>query len=119
MKALHARIEIDQADSNASNADDRQAGLVAFALDETALPDVHVERVGENVDGVEADLLRHADAVGGFAARLSPRRIDEAEFHGESPASSSYCTQTAICFMICREGRGVRHSGPFRMLVKA
>ena len=82
MEALHARVEIDQADGDAGDADDRQAGLIAFAADELAFLDVDIERVGEDVDGVEADLLGHADAEGGFAARLGPGGIDEAEFHG-------------------------------------
>ena len=82
VEPLHAGIEVDQADGDASDADDRQAGPVALALDEPAFLDVEVERIGEDVDGVEADLLGGADAVGGVAAGLCPGGIDEAEFHG-------------------------------------
>jgi hypothetical protein len=53
------------------------SSLMSFAL-----PDVGVERVGEDVDGVEADLLRHPDAEGGLAARLGPGGVDQAKFHG-------------------------------------
>ena len=55
---------------------------VALSLDEPALADVDVERIGKNVDAVEADLLRHANAVGRLPARLRPRGIDESQFHG-------------------------------------
>src|SRR5207249_4986913 len=60
----------------------RQPGRVALVLDELALLDVDVERVGEDVDRVEPDLLGHADAEGGVAAGLRPGRVDQAEFHG-------------------------------------
>src|SRR5439155_789473 len=73
---------VDEADGDAGDADDGQAGPVALALDEAALLDVDVERVGEDVDGVEADLLGHADAVGGFAAGLGPGGVDQSELHG-------------------------------------
>ena len=43
--------------------------------------DVHVKRIGEDVDGVESDLLGHADAERGVAAGLGPGGVDEAEFH--------------------------------------
>src|SRR5262249_55506218 len=82
MKALHAGIEIKQPDRDARDADNRQSSLVAFTLDEPALLDVDIERIGEDVDRVEADLLGHADAVRGALARLRPGGIDEAEFHG-------------------------------------
>src|SRR5262245_26395123 len=104
MKSLHARIEIDQADRDTSNADDWQAGLVALALDELAFLGVNVERIGEDVDGVEADLLGHANAVGGVATGLGPGGIDEAKFH-DAPSPKSYCRVIAICSMIQREQR--------------
>ena len=87
MEALHARVEVDQPDGDAGDADDRQPGLVALALDEPAFLDVDVERVGEDVDGVEADLLGHADAEGGVAAGLGPGGVDQAEFHD----ATSHC----------------------------
>src|SRR5260370_38904860 len=82
MKALHARVEIEQPDSDAGDADDGQAGPVALALDQQPFFNVQVERVGEDVDGIEANFLGHADAVGGVLAGLSPGGVDEAEFHG-------------------------------------
>src|SRR5262249_47694212 len=100
MKALHARIEIDQADRDAGDADDGQVRLVAFAFDEFTLLDVDVERVGKDVNGVEADLLSHANSVRCFASGLGPGGIDEAEFHGEVPPGSSYCSGVGFCFMI-------------------
>src|SRR5436190_5030853 len=84
MKALHTRIEVDQPDGHAGNADDRQARLVAFALDEPAFLDVDVERIRKNIDGVEADLLGLLNAERRVASGLSPGRIDEAEFHGRN-----------------------------------
>src|SRR5262249_6028906 len=77
METLDARVEIDQADGHACDAHDRQSGLVALALDEPALLDVDVQRVGEDVDGIEADLLGHLDAEGGALAGLCPRRVDQ------------------------------------------
>src|SRR5262245_56044275 len=51
VKSLHGGVEIEQADGDAGNADDRQPGPVALALDEQPLLDVQVQRIGENVDG--------------------------------------------------------------------
>ena len=82
MEALHARVEVDESDGHARDADDRQASLFALAADEAALAGVEIERIGENVDGVEADFLGHADAEGGVAAGLRPGGVDESEFHG-------------------------------------
>src|SRR5260370_1390492 len=76
------RVEVDEADRPAGDAEDGQAGPVAVALDEPAFLHVEVERVGEDTDGVEADLLRHADAVGGLPAGLGPRRVNQSELHG-------------------------------------
>ena len=54
---------------------------LALVADELALPDVDVERVGEDVDGVEADLLGLPDAVGRRPPGLHPRGVDQAELH--------------------------------------
>ena len=81
MEFLHARIEIDETDRHAGQADNRQAGLVALALDPSPLFDVDFQGIGEDIDGVETDLLGHANAVSGVAARLGPGGIDEAELH--------------------------------------
>ena len=61
---------------------DGQTGPVAFAFDEPAFLDVQVERVGKDVDGVEADFLGHANAVAGVAAGLGPGGIDQSQLHG-------------------------------------
>ena len=63
---------------------DRQLEPVALVLDQPPLADVDVERVGEDVDRVEADLLGLADAIGGGLAGLHPGGVDEAEFHGRA-----------------------------------
>src|SRR5262249_21751302 len=89
VKALHRRIEVNEADGHAGDADDRQTGSVALPLDEPAPPHVDIEGVGEDVDRVESDFPGHADAVGRVLARLSPRRVDEAEFHGIASRSKS------------------------------
>src|SRR5262249_37079429 len=85
VETLHAGVEVDQADGDAGEADDGQAGPVALALDKAALLRAQVERVGEDVDGVEADLLGHADAERGVAAGLRPRRVNQSELHGRGP----------------------------------
>ena len=82
MKALHGRVEVDEADRHAGDAHDRQAGAVAFPFDAAALLDVDIQGIGEDVDGVEADLPGHADAVGRVLAGLGPGGVDQAEFHG-------------------------------------
>src|SRR5262249_22258609 len=87
VEALDGRVEVDQPDRHAGDADDRQPGPVALALDQAPLLHVEVERIGEDVDGVEADLAGHADAVGRVAAGLGPGGVDEAEFHGAPPVS--------------------------------
>src|SRR5205814_90233 len=77
VEALHAGIEVDEADGDAGDADDGKPRAVALALDEQSFLDVQVEGVGEDVDGIEADLLGLADAEGGVAAGLGPGAVDE------------------------------------------
>src|SRR5439155_19150214 len=81
VKLLDARVEIDQADSHASQAHNRQAGPVALAFDQPPLLDIDFQGIGENVDGIETDLLGHVNAVGRVLSGLRPRRVDKAEFH--------------------------------------
>jgi hypothetical protein len=45
-----------------------------------------LKRVSDDVVGVEADLLGHADAERGGAARLRAGGVDQAELHGGPPA---------------------------------
>jgi hypothetical protein len=55
---------------------------VGFGLDQGPFGPVGVvERVGEDVDRVEADLLRHPDAERRVLAGLRPGRVDQAESH--------------------------------------
>src|SRR5262249_17770007 len=82
VESLDAGVEVDQPDSDAGDADDGKAGSIALALDEPALADIDVERVGEDVDGVEADGLGLPDAERRALARLGPGGVDESEFHG-------------------------------------
>ena len=86
VEALHARVEVDQSDGHAGDADDGQSDPFALAADQPAFAGVDVERVGENVDGVEADLFRHLNAERRVAAGLRPCGVDKAEFHeAETP----------------------------------
>src|SRR5271157_2548810 len=77
-------VEVGQADGHAGDADDWQAGGCAFTADQRPLPVIDVQRVGEDVDGVEADLASLPDAVGGSPPGLNPGRVDQSEFHGAS-----------------------------------
>ena len=84
VEPLDAGVEVDQPDRDAGDAHDRQAGRVALVLDQPLLLDVDVERIGEDVDRVEADLLGLVDAERRPAAGLDPGGVDESEFHGDS-----------------------------------
>ena len=57
MELLHTRVEVTEADSHAGDADHRQAGPIAFALDQPSLLHIDFQRIGEYVDGVEPDLV--------------------------------------------------------------
>jgi hypothetical protein len=54
---------------------------VAGVLDEGPLGGVDVERVGEDVDRVEAEFLRFFEPEAGALAGLCEGGVDEAEFH--------------------------------------
>src|SRR5262245_24420057 len=95
MEALHAWIEVDQADGDTRDTDDRQAVPIALALDQPALLHVDIERSGEDVDAVESNLARHTDAVGGALARLGPCGIDQSQFHGIAPFPSNQSSHSA------------------------
>ncbi len=81
VKPLHARIEIDQTHRHAADRDDRKLLPPTFMANQPPLANVDVERVGEDVDRVEADFLRLADAPARFASRLGPRRINQSQLH--------------------------------------
>src|SRR5262249_2173118 len=98
VETLHAGVEVDQAHGHAGDADDGQPGPVALALDEPTLLDVQVERVGKDVNGVKADFLGHADAVGGVLAGLGPRRVDKPEFHGEGSLRTTTDTAPIVAW---------------------
>ena len=57
-EALHRGVEVDDAEGDADDGTDRQPDLLAGLLDLCALVVGQVERVLEDVVGVEADLLR-------------------------------------------------------------
>ncbi len=81
VKSLDAGVEVDESDGDASDAHDRQAGFAALGHDQFFLVDVDIERVGEDVDRIEADFLGLPDSEVGSAAGLDPGRVDEPELH--------------------------------------
>ncbi|GBD35602.1 hypothetical protein HRbin36_00715 [bacterium HR36] len=81
MEPLHGTIEIHQAEGDAGDADNGQTDAVAFAFDQTPFADVHIERIGEDVNGVEADLFGHADAPSSVTAGLYPGGVDQTQAH--------------------------------------
>ena len=73
VEPLDAGVEVDQPDRHAGDAHDRQAGLVALVLDQSLFLDVDIERVGEDVDRVEADLPGLAEFRTPSRGRPGPR----------------------------------------------
>ncbi len=82
VKCPDAVVEIDQSDGHAGKRYDRQAQSVAAVLNEPTLANVERERIGENVDHVEADFFSLCQAEFGRLLGLHPGGIDQAEFHG-------------------------------------
>ena len=81
MESLHAGIEVNEPDSNAGDRNDRQLKAVTFVLDQAALTDVDVQRIHEDIYGVEADLLRFLKSEDRWLVGLNPGRINQAKFH--------------------------------------
>ena len=81
VEAADGGIEVDKAERHAAQADDRQVELAAGLADQPPLGPVDVERVGEDVDRVEAEPLGRFQAEAGSLAGLGEGRVDEAEFH--------------------------------------
>ena len=86
MKPLHAGIEVDQPHRHAGDRDDRQLQPVALVLDQPPLADVDIERIDEDIDRVEAELLGLPQAIDRRLIGLHPGGVDEAEFHGRARA---------------------------------
>ncbi len=59
--------------------------MLALVADQAPLAGVNLQRIGEDVDRVEADLFRLTDALGGFASGLGPRGIDQTQLHVFTP----------------------------------
>src|SRR5208282_843152 len=62
MEALDTRVEIDESKGHARHTDDGQPHPVALVLDQAPLAGAQIERIGEDVDRVEADFASHTDA---------------------------------------------------------
>ena len=82
VEPLDAGIEVDEAQGHAGHADDGQPGAAALLADQPPFLDIDIERIGEDVDGVEAQLPGLGDAERGSPPRLDPGRVDQSEFHG-------------------------------------
>ena len=81
VKPTDRRIEVDEPEGDAAQAHDRQVEVAAGVFDQGSLGGVDVERIGEDVDRVEAESLRLFEAEAGAFAGLGEGRVDEAEFH--------------------------------------
>jgi hypothetical protein len=85
MKPADAGVEVDEPQGHAADARDRQAEPAAGVADEGLLGAVVVERVGEDVDRVEAEFLRLLEAEPRALARLGECRVDESQPHAAPP----------------------------------
>jgi hypothetical protein len=62
-EALHRGVEIDEAEADADAGANRQPDFLTGAFDQLACGVVDIERVLENVVGIESDLLGLADSL--------------------------------------------------------
>src|SRR5271157_2091703 len=95
-----------------SHADDWQAGGCAFTADQRPLLVTYVQRVGADVDGVEADLAGLPDAVGGSPPGLNPGRVDQSKFHGASSPEGAGGDAGSGCGATATLGDGVAGGVP-------
>src|SRR5262249_39625475 len=65
------------------------SGPLTGARNQPAFLNAHIERIGEDVNRIEADFLGHADAVSGVASGLRPCGIDESQFHALSSLAAN------------------------------
>src|SRR5208282_50216 len=72
----------------------------------------YVQRVGEDVDGVEADLAGLPDAVGGSPPGLNPGRVDQSKFHGASSPEGAGGDAGSGCGATATLGDGVEGGVP-------
>ena len=73
VETLHRWIEIDQPDRDAANTLARKSKIAAGIIDQVDLRLVDVERIRENVTGIEPDFLDFLEAELGVPARLGKR----------------------------------------------
>jgi hypothetical protein len=105
VEATHRGAEVDEAEGDAAQAHDRQIEFAAGVGDQPALGRGHVERVGEEIDRIEAELLRLLETEACPFAGLSKGRVDQSETQGRTPAG---------------KGNGDRSpAGPQRVVEKA
>jgi len=57
VEALDGHVEINQPDGHAAQGDDGQVRLLARGFDQLTLLHINVERLGEDVNDIEADLF--------------------------------------------------------------
>ena len=84
-ESLNAWIEIDQSDGDAADRNNRRPQLFTFGDNQAASTHINIERVGEDVNRVEADLFCFADAPCGVFTRLNPAAVDQPQSHVPSP----------------------------------
>ena len=83
VEAAHRGAEVDEAERDAAQAHDRQIELAAGVGDQPPLRRGHVERIGEEIDRVEAESLRLLEAEACPLAGLGKGRVDQSEAHEE------------------------------------
>ena len=85
VEAAHRGAEVDEAERDAAQAHDRQIELAAGVGDQPPLRRGHVERIGEEIDRVEAESLRLLEAEACPLAGLGKGRVDQSEAQRKAP----------------------------------
>ena len=85
VEAAHRGAEVDESEGNAAQAHDREIEFAAGVGDQPALRRRHVERVGKEIDRVEAEPLRLLEAVACPLAGLGKGRVDQSEAQKKAP----------------------------------
>src|SRR5579872_3428392 len=81
VEPLNRLIEVDESKRDAGDGNNGKTGFAACVLNQPTLFGVDFHRVGENIDAVESDLLRLANAFGGSDRRTEPSGVNESKFH--------------------------------------
>ena len=76
VESLDAGIEVDQTDRHAADADNGKFQPIALPFDLQFLFDADVERIGEDIDRVEAELFRLLQSPDSISACLNPSGVD-------------------------------------------